>query len=146
MSKGITLPFAVVIAVIGAGVGYYAGNVAPFEEKVATQELPLITELLTNPVYYEWWASAEGTVVAKTDDTLTLEKDGRQAVVKVNTEGDVSRFYRQGALDTLPVQVSYEEVQVGDTLRGGVNLARKGTTGLAGEENVAFGTSFVIVE
>lgn len=157
----VPVTYLVVVLLLGSVVGFFANQTllstsAPvcspeciskegeLVKVVEEQKLPLISELLTNPIFYEWWASAEGTVVKKTEDSITLEKDGNQVVIKVRPT--VTKFFIQVSEIGQPASASFEDVKIGSKLRGGVLMSRIGTLGLAGEENVAIATSFVILE
>lgn len=115
------------------------------EKVVIEQDLPLISELLLNPVYYEWWASAEGIIVSKDESSMTIEKDGNVATIYIRPI--VTKFFKEQSLGaSIPDEILFEDIQVGMFIRGGVVMSRSGTTGIASVEDVAFGTSFRVIE
>lgn len=114
------------------------------EKVVIEKDLPLISELLLNPVYYEWWASAEGVIVSKDESSMTIEKDGNRATIAINPE--VTLFFAPGSENDSSEPILYKDVLIGSKVRGGVIMSKIGTAGLGQEQNVAVGTSFVIVE
>ena len=136
------------VAAISAGViGYLLGNIVPLQEKVATADLTVQEEFLTNPIFYEWWASAEGTVIQKGKNSITIEKDGRRVQLLVSVEDGRTQVFRetQEANTATPANASYDDIVEGSYIRTGAAVARKGTLGIAGEENVALATTLVII-
>lgn len=46
------------------------------------ENLPVDKSVLKEPMIYQWKGSVEGKLISKTENTFTLEKNGRQIVIK----------------------------------------------------------------
>lgn len=81
-------------------------------------------EELKTPVFTEWAGSVEGIVVARDFESFTIEKGGRQ--LKIYLQQSLTGFYTEPiSPDQLPQQVTYEQVNIGDTVRGAVTISRE---------------------
>jgi hypothetical protein len=81
-------------------------------------------EQLKTPVFTEWGGSVEGIVVAKDSESFTIEKSGRQ--LKVYLQQSLTGFYTEPiSPDQLPQQITYEQINIGDTVRGAVTISRE---------------------
>lgn len=137
-----------VVSLLSAlALGYLAGNVVPIERKVNADTLIIKDDFLTNPIFYEWWASVSGRVVEKGEDSITVERDGERVVLRIKTSGSPKTdIFRQSSPSEASQPITFAEVSVGSLVRGGVYFARQGETGIAEEADVAVVTTLVIVE
>ncbi|MBI2329993.1 hypothetical protein HYU94_01240 [Candidatus Daviesbacteria bacterium] len=51
--------------------------------------------LLLNPMVYEWRGSVEGTLIAKTKDSITLKKHGSTMTIPINLPPNGTKFFYQ---------------------------------------------------
>ncbi|MBI2523455.1 hypothetical protein HYW19_03625 [Candidatus Woesearchaeota archaeon] len=111
-----------IIVVIGLAVGFII-------ERQISEKNPLPLEFLANPIVDKLYANAEGTVVAKTEDSMTLEKNGRQITMFIEERVGLTTFFLE---QNQSIQISFNEVNVGDNLVGGVSivLSPQGAIGL----------------
>lgn len=146
MSRTYLLFSAVVIS--SMVIGYLLGNVIPIEEKIPAKSLTVEKEFLSNPILYEWWASAEGIVTEKGENSITIENEGRELTMEVSVEDGRTQIFREevSAEGATPALATLDEIRVGSRVRSGVAIARKGTAGIASEESVALATTLVILE
>lgn len=89
---------------------------------IREKDVPLPPALLLNPLIYEWTARIDGTIVEKSKDTFVLERDGMRALI---TKTGLTGFIEPGSL--IPVYVQYEDLSIGDRLKGGVYIFGKKT-------------------
>lgn len=98
--------------------------------------LPLPVTFLANPVLDNVYANAEGTVIAKTEDSFIIEKDNQQITLFIEEKTGLTTFAKQTSSGQQ--SISFNEVQVGDYIRGGVSIVitTDRTVGLAKKRNV----------
>lgn len=87
-------------------------------EKVITQEeSPISINLLRNPVVYQWSGSVEGTLTAKTENSLTLSNKGASLTIPVTTHRERNIFfgpYKEGTRSALTI----DQLELGTNLVG----------------------------
>lgn len=98
--------------------------------------LPLPTTFLVNPVLDNVYANAEGSVIAKTEDSFVIEKDNQQITLFVEDKTGLTTFSKQTS--SKQQSINFNEVQVGDYVRGGVSIVITAdrAVGLAKKRNV----------
>lgn len=80
-------------------------------------------EILKSPIFTEWSGSVEGKVISKDTDSFVIEKNGRQLTVYL--QQTLSGFYKESeSTEDFPAKIEYEELSVGDTVRGAVTVSR----------------------
>lgn len=80
-------------------------------------------EILKSGVFTEWGASIEGTVVKKSVDSFTVEKNGRQ--VEIFLQKSFTGFYAElPGTRSFPKKITFEDLKVGDSVKGGVTIQR----------------------
>lgn len=125
----------VAVALGGVAVGFFGARVLPGQgnpqvinryilkesgEKVVPEaKLPISSDLLLNPLFYEWTANIEGALVEKTSNSITLEKDGQRFSIDI---ADTTRFFDQRNVSGSDAGkiVSLKDIPIGANLRGGV--------------------------
>lgn len=130
-----------------------SGNIiqpTPQNGKVILEEdVPVPLDTLANPIISEWRGSADGTLVAKTDTTFTLEKDGYRLTVLFSP--GFSRIYQAQPPPTTPNETSNEpareltldEVPLNVRMLGSVWLPHKdGTLPIVGTKGEALAVTF----
>lgn len=102
--------------------------------------VPVSTDLLKNPVVYEWRGSVEGVLIEKTDDTLVLSENAATINIPLMGSPGETFFYRTSPESGVGLQqISLDEIDVGTRLRGEFFVV----SGLASDEIV--GSSFTVV-
>lgn len=81
-------------------------------------------EILKSPLFTEWMGTVEGNVVAKTTNSFTVEKSGRQ--LEIFTQQSLTGFYNEQKDPRTPLEkIEFNQLQIGQTVRGGVTLSRQ---------------------
>ncbi len=89
---------------------------------IKESELPMAVNILQNPMVYEWRGSVEGTLVAKDEKSITLEKDEGKITLPINPSPAGVKFYTKGLLIAEPTKedsfLSIDKIPIGTRLRG----------------------------
>ncbi len=137
---------AIIFLILGAGVGIaidkflLTPNVKPTSTKNA-ENLPKTinvtsenvvktcanyfadpTKVMTSPLFTEWLGSVEGKVVEKNADSFTLEKDGSR--LKIYLQKSLTLFMGDFETPGKRKKLTFDQIPVGTTLRGGVTISR----------------------
>ena len=120
----------------------------PSQPTITESESPIAFDILKNPLVYKWRGTVEGTLTAKDENSITLEKDGRSITIKVdlNPNNTGTRFYLNKASETPKKNedprenfVSLEDIPRGNTLRGDFLVYPQ-------QKNEKVGSSFMVIE
>lgn len=129
---------------IGTFIGFNGGAQIARKKFLQEQNLPVVSSLLTSPVLYEWWASAEGVVKEKTANSMTLEKNGKTTEIIIMATTTFSKLKSPGSSEYVPV--SFSELPIGTMVRGGVRVSKESFDGaLSSVNDRVMGSSFVVV-
>ena len=93
---------------------YLAAKFQPFSAKelkqpevaITQEESPISIDLLRNPVVYQWSGSVEGTLTAKTEDSITLNNKDASLTIPVTTHRKRNIFfyrYKEGTSSALTI-------------------------------------------
>lgn len=104
---------------------------------------PIALDILKNPLVYEWWGSVEGTLVAKDNQSITLEKDGKRITIALDLTANATgtTFFLQSSTKLGPKakDIKIEEIPLGSHLRGDFLIHQK-------DRNKIIGSSFIVLE
>lgn len=116
-----------------AAIGFAAGFMVEYQ--LLPKEAPLPSALLENPVIDELYADAEGIVIAKNEDSITLDKSGRQIIMYMEEGAGITLFSWQS---NHSLRMDFSEVKIGDSLKGGVSIVvlPESTRGLSKSRNI----------
>lgn len=110
----------------------------PATQTITEAELPIVLELLKNPIFTEWTGGVEGKLVSKDDESITLEKDGSQ--LKIFLHPKLTTFVGESTPGAQFAQVTtIDKIPVGSYLRGGVIIPRGTLTGKPNQQVVGSG-------
>ena len=98
------------VVVQGRGTGIYISR----EPSIEVKKLPVTTDILTNPIFYQWRASFQGKLIAKKDNTFTVEDKGTTLVIEY-VEG-ATYFFDKKTRNEIKLEV----LPIGSKLLGGV--------------------------
>lgn len=120
------------IFLLGVGIGFYvifslistrvkdSSPVLTHSNNTSNMDLPpQIIEYLENPVLTNWAIRIVGKIVDKSDNTLTIEKDGDQIKMVVDSKTEFKTFSSTPS-STKPI--SFQDVKVGDSIQGSANV------------------------
>src|SRR3989338_6952386 len=65
------------------------------KRSIDRENLAVPYSLLRNPMVYEWRGSVEGTLIAKTKDSIILKKNNATMTIPINTESNGTKFFYQ---------------------------------------------------
>lgn len=134
--------FGVVFFVLGSFAGFFGGS--SYTKKSTLQNLPIVSSVLANPVFYEWWSSAEGVVKEKTANSMILEKNGQTAFIVVMDTTTFAKPKSAGNAELIPA--SFSDIPLGVTVRGIVRVSKESfDKTLSAQNDRAMGQNFVIV-
>lgn len=144
------IPSAGVVAAFAFGtfIGFVGGMQIVRSKAIPEKDLPVASSLLTSPVLYEWWASAEGTLIEKKDDYIILEQEGEQTRIEL-MNGVSQRTSFSNSLDNVqelfgPVQL--KDIPLGAQLRGTVYISGKEPRNQqSNQTNRVLGNDFVVL-
>lgn len=126
---------------------------APSEKMISGDELPIGLPLLKNPIISQWWGSAEGVLIAKDEQSITLSNVVKKAQIKIplnapqslnekDNREPMTIFYNlklaESGKDT---RVQLKDIPVGTYLRGSFAVIT-----WPDDKNKIVGSSFTIVE
>jgi len=122
-----TLLISFLLVVVSLIVGFVAGRGGTTSVPGSgTQELPISVSFLTSPTVSQWRADMEGTLIAKTGDSFTLEQDGGRITISVSTS---ALFYNATISENgRNPEVALADIPIGTTLKGGAFVAGQGKT------------------
>lgn len=100
------------------------------------------TNILTSPIFTEWLGSVEGKLVAKDNESFTLEKDGSS--LKIYIQQSLTAFLGEATASGMLPKIPLADIPVGTYLRGGVTISRGTLTNKAGQSII--GNGFTIVK
>lgn len=96
--------------------------VATSSAVIKEENLPIALDILQNPLVYEWRGSVEGTLVAKDEKSITLEKDRKRIILPINPGPAGVKFYTKGLFIAEPTKedrfLSIDKIAIGTKLRG----------------------------
>lgn len=89
----------------------------------ADSPLPISSNLLKNPIVYEWRGSILGKVIAKDEHTLTLEDDNGNKITTTDLlpEGTIFKtvyLKYSKKTDSKPTILTLKDISIGTKLRG----------------------------
>lgn len=141
LTKNIYISLIIAI-VIGLVIGFFASRLfsksGVQEQKQApasiTHSIPPVkntdprllldpVETLKSPIFTEWGGSVEGKIIKKDEDSITIEKSGRDLQI-FNQESLTGYYKESSASANFPQKIAFNEVNVGDMIRGGVTISR----------------------
>ena len=126
--------------VVGFGGGYFLAPTKIIVEEVTVTEyiseesgervvkevdLPVPSNVLINPVHYQWDTSSQGILVEKTDSDFTLERNGVRATFFLMGYTYFSGPDRDPETG-ISKQTTLEDILLGSELRGGAFVSVSG--------------------
>lgn len=103
--------------VFGGALGFFGGRIIypPPEARTSLLTAPIPTETLKNIMFDGFSAEAMGVVVKKETDKFVIKQGDEEMILHVVFNG-LTTFKKDGQY------ISYEEMQVGDYVTGGISI------------------------
>lgn len=158
-----SLPFMrfaipIICLIIGAGIGFGINQLLPAKKivpasslptkesiQIPEANLPISVALLKNPIVYQWSGSVEGTLIAKSEDSITI-KDEKGNTIEIPTwitskEKKNTLFvdpatYKAGSKQS---GAKLDDIPLGSYLRGNFFV-------IPGNKNQIIGGTFTVVK
>lgn len=113
------------------------------DQTIKESELPIAADIFKNPIVYEWWGSVEGILVAKDDQSITLEKNGNRITILIKDEpgGTGTSFFTEESAKLGPKaqETPINDIPLGSHLRGNFLVH-------PADKNKIIGSSFTILK
>ncbi|MBI2039524.1 hypothetical protein HYT18_00450 [Candidatus Microgenomates bacterium] len=127
LNKSIIVITVIAISIVGFTAGFmvqknFTEKATPTGETETKVDLPL--DLLKNPLITRLYANTQGTVLAKDQDSITLQKDDSTISLKIKEGSGITTFTDLATNNT----TSFENIKVGDYLMGGVSVTTRNIT------------------
>lgn len=116
--KRLTFLLILLAAII---VGLYVGYSTKLKPSSPKSSLPPLTTVLSNPLFNRVFANVGGVVIAKTKESITIEKKGKTLTLLNAEQIGLTRVQRaeKGSIEPL---LSFDKLQIGDLVQAGVTV------------------------
>lgn len=122
--KRFILVFLIILsAIAGFLVGFYLNNKYYDQAKQTKNSLPIPASFIVSPSLASLSADTEGKVINKTDDSLTIEKDGSKITLLIEEISGLTRFTTKTNQGIQAIK--FKDISIGDYIKGGLSVITK---------------------
>ncbi len=126
------------VAAVAAGAGWLVSGMLPMKQPVSQEQVSVSPESIGNKVFMDFFATnAEGTVVEKTEDSFSIERQGKRLSLVVQEQAGISTFFQENK-DGSSVEKKFEDIKVGDRVQGGISISKPSSLFLVGSSSEGF--------
>lgn len=108
----------------------------PFRQNGGTSiseaDLPVPVAILTNKVVPHWWGTLKGTVVEKTDTTVTIENAGDRLTIEVPQSVLINDTRLRSGYPTKIIKMPLSQLPLGVQVEGSAFFEKNGGVNLSG--------------
>lgn len=125
-----------VIAVLtGLLAGYLINSQVAKPATVSPESIPLPANFLSSQVVTDLYANAEGVVIAKTEDSLTIKKGSDTLILSVKESMGLTTFFEKTPQGIKPIK--FQDIKAGDNIKGGISIVLQSTPTRKKDEIIA---------